>query len=65
MKRLMSTLLALECKHRDTIVVRSVGVERTVCERCGHLSFVIGTPTAVGRVTPKSRPKLLSRASGL
>ena len=30
-----------DCLHRHTLVVRSVGVTRTVCEDCGHLSFKI------------------------
>lgn len=32
-------LFSRGCKHQDTIVVRSVGMERIVCEDCGHISF--------------------------
>jgi hypothetical protein len=32
-------LFASRCKHQDTIVVRSAGMERIVCEDCGHISF--------------------------
>jgi hypothetical protein len=27
------------CKHSHRIVVRTAGMERTVCESCGHVSF--------------------------
>ncbi len=27
------------CKHPRRIVVRTAGLERTVCESCGHVSF--------------------------
>ena len=27
------------CAHTKSISVRSAGVERMVCERCGHMSF--------------------------
>jgi hypothetical protein len=30
-----------DCDHEETLVVSSVGVHRTVCEKCGHLSFEI------------------------
>jgi hypothetical protein len=29
----------LRCDHPDPIKVRSGGIERTVCEYCGHVSF--------------------------
>lgn len=28
-----------KCEHTETLTVTSAGVERTVCESCGHLSF--------------------------
>ena len=28
-----------ECGHIDTMSVTAAGVERTVCESCGHVSF--------------------------
>ncbi len=28
-----------DCDHRHTLEVSSVGVRRTVCEKCGHMSF--------------------------
>ena len=27
------------CAHSRSILVRSTGVERSVCEKCGHISF--------------------------
>lgn len=32
-----------ECQHSETIVVRTVGVERTICEACGHISFTMSS----------------------
>ena len=29
-----------ECEHTDTVTVRNSGIERTICEACGHVSFV-------------------------
>jgi hypothetical protein len=33
------TLITGRCRHQETIVVRSSGMERIVCESCGHVSF--------------------------
>jgi hypothetical protein len=27
------------CRHRVTVTVRSMGMDRSVCERCGHVTF--------------------------
>jgi uncharacterized OB-fold protein len=27
------------CEHRDVITVRNAGIERTICEQCGRVSF--------------------------
>jgi uncharacterized OB-fold protein len=27
------------CEHRNLITVRNAGIERTLCERCGRVSF--------------------------
>ena len=29
-----------ECSHADTVTVRNGPIERTICENCGHVSFV-------------------------
>ncbi|MDX1468379.1 MAG: hypothetical protein R3258_03470 [Acidimicrobiia bacterium] len=46
MGKRLNTILGRGCEHRHTLVVRSVGVTRTVCEDCGHLSFKIQTGLA-------------------
>jgi len=28
-----------DCEHVDTVTIRNSGIERTVCETCGHVSF--------------------------
>lgn len=28
-----------DCRHQTTVTVRNSGIERTVCETCGHVSF--------------------------
>ena len=35
----LSDVLTSRCRHPETIVVRSSGMERIVCESCGHVSF--------------------------
>jgi hypothetical protein len=30
---------ARDCGHVKTVTVRNAGIERTVCELCGHVSF--------------------------
>jgi len=32
-------LFGAPCKHEKVMVVRAVGMERIVCESCGHISF--------------------------
>jgi hypothetical protein len=39
-----------KCEHPQTISVRTAGIERVVCESCGHVSFsmvddLIGSPS--------------------
>ena len=34
------------CVHTDTVIVRSTGIERAMCETCGHLSIrFVSEPT--------------------
>jgi len=47
-----------ECRHESTIVISSVGVRRTVCEACGHISFVMAPPSAERVATPVPRSSL-------
>jgi hypothetical protein len=28
-----------DCEHLSTVIVRNSGIERTVCEACGNVSF--------------------------
>jgi hypothetical protein len=28
-----------QCDHARTVTVRNAGIERSVCENCGHVSF--------------------------
>jgi hypothetical protein len=35
----LGQMLTNKCSHRRTVVVRSSGIERIVCESCGHVSF--------------------------
>lgn len=32
-------LARAQCDHSSTLTVRNSGIERTVCEACGHVSF--------------------------
>ena len=51
------------CDHKHTVVVSSVGVRRTVCESCGHMSFEI--KDELGSVWQPVRQEELPTASGL
>ncbi|MGH3650768.1 MAG: hypothetical protein ACRDU9_08675 [Acidimicrobiia bacterium] len=52
-----------DCEHPHTLVVTSVGVRRTVCESCGHISFKM-TKDQVS-VPPKTDKSRLPKAAGL
>ena len=41
MYKLWARFVGNGCEHQHTLIVRSVGVERTVCEGCGNVSFSI------------------------
>lgn len=32
-------LFGAPCKHENVMMVRAAGMERMVCESCGHISF--------------------------
>jgi len=32
-------LFRIPCEHEHVMVLRSAGLERIVCENCGHVSF--------------------------
>ncbi len=56
-------LLVGKCDHKDTVVVTSVGVRRSVCETCGHMSFLMTNEIPALRQPVASGQ--LPRASGL
>lgn len=64
MREMLARLLGKTCEHEHTLVVRSVGVQRSVCEECGFVSFSM---VAVNDHRPfEAEPKSeLPRASGL
>ena len=43
MNKLWAKFFSGGCEHQHTLSVKSVGVERTVCENCGNVSFSIAT----------------------
>ena len=65
MKKLWARFLGRPCEHKHLLVVTSVGVRRSICEDCGHISFTIREP--VQRTTPASVARTdpdLSRVEG-
>lgn len=61
-KKLWNRMIG-NCEHPHTIVVSSVGVERTVCENCGHISFHITDETH--QSTKATVKRDLPQASGI
>lgn len=61
MRRIWRRILGGECTHDHTLVVSSVGVRRTVCRSCGHMSFTMAERR---RSETPARPAL-RRVSGL
>ena len=41
MRGFWSRLFNRQCEHPHVLVVTSVGVRRSICEDCGHISFTI------------------------
>ena len=60
---LQQELLAVD--HSQVIVVRSVGVERTVCEACGNISFVMKPSNLAYNRKPARTSESLEQAAGL
>ncbi len=52
-----------DCDHEHTLVISSVGVRRTVCESCGHISFSMTETKARESKSPVKRD--LPKAAGL
>lgn len=52
MRRKLNRIFRPDCDHEQTLVVSSVGVRRSVCETCGHISFEISPELGRARRTP-------------
>ena len=65
MRNPLSRLLESRCTHSRVIVVRSVGVERTVCEGCGNLSFEMKPTHPAYNSKPARTREPLRQAAGL
>ena len=65
MNKLWAKFFGGGCEHQHTLTVRSVGVERTVCEDCGNVSFVIA-PNLTHDLVPHDHYELeYPKAAGL
>ena len=51
-----------DCEHLDTVTVRNNGIERTVCETCGHVSFK-GFETLSGKASRSQFERASERAT--
>jgi hypothetical protein len=66
MKNPFTQMTKTRCEHQRTLVVRSVGVQRTVCEGCGHVSFAMSSDLSSFQnqeIQPAKKP--LRRVAGL
>jgi hypothetical protein len=55
-----------DCEHPHTLVITSVGVRRTVCERCGHMSFDMRDKLSqVTSIPPQQPDPELPKVAGL
>lgn len=51
-----------ECRHEPTVTVRNSGIERTVCEQCGHVS-IRALDELTGEVSRRQFERQIERAS--
>ena len=65
MRRIWNRLFGGECVHPHTVVVNSVGFRRSVCERCGNISFKMIDSSVSKTQQPPSRRSDLPKVSGL
>ena len=67
MNKLWTRFFANRCEHQHTSTVRSVGVERIVCDVCGNVSFSIAPNLTLshGLVPHYDSDQELSKVSGL
>lgn len=64
MRRMWSRFFWRECEHPHVLVVTSVGVRRSICEDCGHISFTIRETIQPTTPVAKARGGDLPRAEG-
>lgn len=61
MRRLWTRFFGRECDHQHVLVVTSVGVRRSICEQCGHISFtfqeMIQTPATAAKAEEQDLPQ--------
>lgn len=67
MNKLWTRFLANRCEHQNTSTIRSVGVERIVCDACGNVSFSIAPNLMLSHelVPHYENHQELSKVSGL
>jgi len=53
------------CTHERVLVVRSVGVQRTVCEACGNVSFEMRSNLPGFKTQPPYTSEPLQEVAGL
>lgn len=65
LRQVWNRLFGRKCEHTHTLVVNSVGVRRTVCENCGHISFKM-LESGISRMQSRpTREAELPKVSGL
>lgn len=67
MKEFWARFFGSKCEHQHALTVRSVGVERSVCEACGNLSFSIAPNLMISHelVTSNDHANELPKVSGM
>jgi len=64
-RRKLTKLFGTNCRHPQTIVVRSAGMERIVCESCGHISFSFDGAGPYPLDADRVEPDLIQTAEAL
>jgi hypothetical protein len=64
MRGIWSRLFGRECEHQHVLVVTSVGVRRSICEDCGHISFTFGEMIKAPEPVSDLEGEALPRAGG-
>lgn len=65
MRNMLSRWIGKSCEHQHTLVVRSVGVQRSVCEGCDHVSFTMVPVITTSRTPDTGKKADLPRVAGL